>query len=444
MEYKVTINEDATAKLDLTYSPEDIEEAFKKAYQKAAQKVKVNGFRQGKAPMEMVVKMLGDSVSDDAVTILLTDSINGLYPSLSFKAYKPPKIEIEKFERHNTLIAKATYETAPEINLGKYTKLPVEVYNITVTEEDLAPQLKDIQLKLSKTQAREAEETSQDGDLLDIDIETINEAGEKVQDSKNNQYYIGLNPKQKKLDAELLGLKTGEKKNFNFTYDSDMSAELAGKTFTFNITVNAVSKVIYPELDDALAQEWDETPTLEELKNKMKENIKKFAEDKLHAHYSNQLMTEVVNNASFSIPNSLIEEEANAIYHQFGHEYGLEHMPMDKYAEMVGSDLDTVKATFKNRAISQIKYYLATHKIAETESISVAPEEMEAVFDRLQLGDKEKNNNQSRERIFRNIYENLISQKVYDFLLSNSEKRGNSEISISRASEILSGPKKDN
>jgi len=444
MEYKVTINEDATAKLDLTYSPEDIEEAYKKAYIKAAQKVKVNGFRQGKAPMEMVVKMLGDSVSDDAVTILLTDSINGLYPTLSFKAYKPPKIEIEKFERHNTLIAKATYETAPEINLGNYKDIPVEVYQIKVTEDDLAPQLKDIQLKLSKTQIREPEETSQDGDLLDIDIETTNEQGEKVQDSKNNQYYIGLNKKQKKLDAELLGLKQGEKKTFNFTYDSDMSEELAGKTFTFNITVNAVSKVIYPELDDALAQEWDETPTMEELKTKMSDNIKKFAEDKLHAHYSNHLMTEVVNNASFSIPNSLIEEEAQAIYHQFGHDYGLEHMPMEKYAEMVGSDLDSVKSNFTTRAINQIKYYLAVHKLAEVEKISVSPEEMEAVYNRLQLGDKEKNNPQSRERIYRNIYENLISQKVYDFLLSNSNKQGNSEISISRASEILSGPKKDN
>ena len=155
----------------------------------------------------------------------------------------------------------------------------------------MAPQLKDIQLKLSKTQAREAEETSQDGDLLDIDIETTNDQGEKVQDSKNNQYYLGLNKKQKKLDAELLGLKQGEKKTFNFTYDSDMSEELAGKTFTFNITVNAISKVIYPELDDALAQEWDETQTMEELKTKMSDNIKKFAEDKLHAHYSNHTIT---------------------------------------------------------------------------------------------------------------------------------------------------------
>ncbi len=442
MEYKVTINEDATAKLDLTYSPEDIEEAFKKAYIRAAQKVKVNGFRQGKAPMEMVVKMLGDSVSDDAVTILLTDSINGLYPTLSFKAYKPPKIEIEKFERNNTLIAKATYETAPEINLGKYKELSVEVFNVTVTEEDLAPQLKDIQLKLSKTQAREADELSQDGDLVDIDIETKNEAGETVQDSKNSQYYIGLNPKQKKLDAEITGLKQGETKTFNYTYDNESSEELAGKTFTFTITVNSISKVIYPELDDSLAQEWDETPTMEDLKNKMKENLKKFVDDKLHAHYSNQLITEVVKNASFSIPNSLIEEESHALYHQFSHDYNLDHMPMEKYAEMLGSDLDSVKSNFQNRAIEQIKYYLAVHELAKQESISVAPEEMEAVFSRLQLGEKEKSNRESKERIYRNIYENLISQKVYDFLLSNSNKQGNSEISISRASEILGGSKK--
>ena len=327
MEYKVTINDDATAKLDLTYTPEDIEDAFKKAYIRASQKVKVNGFRQGKAPIEMVIKMLGDTVSDDAVTILLTDSINGLYPTLSFKAYKPPKIEIEKFERHSTLIAKATYETAPEIHLGKYKELEVEVYDVKITDEDIAAQLKDIQLKLSKTQAREADELSQDTDLVDIDIETKNESGESVQDSKNTQYYIGLNPKQKKLDAEIIGLKQGETKTFNYTYDSESSAELAGKTFTFTITVNSISKVILPELDDHLAQEWDETPTMEELKNKMKENLKKFVDDKLHSHYSTHLIAEVVKNASFSIPNSLIEEESHALYHQFSHDYNLDHMP---------------------------------------------------------------------------------------------------------------------
>ena len=117
---------------------------------------------------------------------------------------------------------------------------------------------------------------------------------------------------------------------------------------------------------------------------------------------------------------------------------------MEKYAEMVGSDLDSVKSNFTTRAINQIKYYLAVHKLAEVEKITVSAEEMEAVYNRLQLGDKEKNNPQSRERIYRNIYENLISQKVYDFLLSNSNKQGNSEISISRASEILGGSKKDN
>jgi len=97
-----------------------------------------------------------------------------------------------------------------------------------------------------------------------------------------------------------------------------------------------------------------------------------------------------------------------------------------------------------NRATEQIKFYLAIHELAKQEKITVAPEEMEAVYSRLQLGEKEKSNRESKERIYRNIYENLISQKVYDFLLSNSNKQGNSEISISRASEILGGSKKDN
>lgn len=444
MEYKVTINDDSTAKLDLTYSPEDIEDAFKKAYQRAAQKVKINGFRQGKAPMEMVVKMLGESVSDDAVTILLTDSINGLYPSLTFKAYKSPKIEIEKFERHNTLIAKATYEMAPEANLGNYKNIPVEVYQINVTDEDIKSQLKDIQLKLAKHQPKEADELSADGDLLDLDIETKNEAGEVIQDTKNNQYYIGLNPDQKDLDEKLIGLKVGEKKTFDYTYGEKANPELAGKTFQFTVTANSISKVIYPELDDHLAQEWDETPTIEELKNKMKERVKTYVEDRLHAHYSNQLMGEVVRNSTFKIPNSLIQEEADAIYHQITHDYNLDHMPIEKYAELLQTDLETVKSNFRDRAITQIRYYLAVHELARTENINVDPNEINTLFSQLNISEKEKNQPASRQRIFNNIYENLISQKVYDFLLSNSNKQGNSEISVSRASEIISGSKKDN
>jgi len=390
MEYKVTINDDATAKLDLTYSPEDIEDAFKKAYQRAAQKVKINGFRQGKAPLDMVIKMLGDSVSEDAVTILLTDSINGLYPSLSFKAFKAPKIEIEKFERHNTLVAKATYETAPEVTLGNYKNIPVEVYQIKITDEDIQSQLKDIQLKLAKHQAKEPEELSQDGDLLDLDIETKNEAGEIIQDTKNNQYYIGLNPDQKDLDEKLIGLKVGEKKSFDYTYGEKANPELAGKTFHFTVTANSISKVIYPELDDNLAKEWDETPSLEELKNRFKDRMKTYVEDRMHAHYSEQLMGEIVRNSSYKIPNSLIEEEMHALYHQFTHDYNLDHMPMEKYAEMLNTDLDSVKSNFQNRALNQIKYYLAIHEISAKENITVAPEELDAVFSKLNINELEK------------------------------------------------------
>jgi FKBP-type peptidyl-prolyl cis-trans isomerase (trigger factor) len=100
----------------------------------------------------------------------------------------------------------------------------------------------------------------------------------------------------------------------------------------------------------------------------MKENLKKFVDDKLHSHYSTHLIAEVVKNASFSIPNSLIEEESHALYHQFSHDYNLDHMPMEKYAELVGSDLDSIKSNFHNRAVDQIKFYLAIHEIAKQEN----------------------------------------------------------------------------
>ncbi|MCB1179452.1 MAG: trigger factor family protein, partial [Leptospiraceae bacterium] len=118
MEYKVTKLEDAKADVHLTFSAQDIEEAYTKAYKKAATKAKINGFRPGKAPLEMVKKALGESVAEDAINILLTDTFEDLYPKFDFKPYNQPKIEIEKFERTETLIAKATFEVGPEVKLG--------------------------------------------------------------------------------------------------------------------------------------------------------------------------------------------------------------------------------------------------------------------------------------------------------------------------------------
>lgn len=436
MEYTVTINDDATASLNLTYSPADIEEAFQKAYQKAAQKVKLNGFRQGKAPLEMVKKALGESVADDAVTILLSDSINDLYSKLEFKAYKPPKIEIEKFERHTELKAKAIYETAPDVTLGNYKGLSVEVFNLNVTDEDITGQLKDIQLRLAKTQEREAGEKAEETDLIDLDLEIKNDAGEIVQDNKSTQYYMGLNPKQKKLDNQFLGLSVGDTKSFDFTYEEDDGVpELVGKTFQYNIKVNTIFKVFYPELDDALAQEWDESPTLEDLKSKLKNDLRKQAEDRLNSSYTTRILSQILAHSDYNIPQSLIEDEAHEIFHQFTHDYNLGHITIEKYAEMLGTDLEKVKENFNKRAKEQIKYYLTVHKLAAVENITITQPEIDEIYTRLDIADKEKS--AVRTRVQRNIYENLLAQKVYDFLLANSDKQGNKEISLTEALDIL-------
>ena len=93
MEYTVTKNE-TSADLHLTYLPDDIESAFTKAYEKASKKVKIDGFRPGKAPIAIVKKVLGESVTQDALNILLSESINDLRQNLEFKTFGDPKIEI--------------------------------------------------------------------------------------------------------------------------------------------------------------------------------------------------------------------------------------------------------------------------------------------------------------------------------------------------------------
>ena len=440
MEYTVTANTNSpSAEVDLVYSFTDINNAFEKAYQRAAHKVKVNGFRQGKAPIDMVKKMLGESVTEDAISGLLNESISELSSKLDFTPYRFPKIEIVKFERNAVLNAKALFEKAPEVLLADYKSIEAKKFNLVITDEDLAPELENLQKKLSKTASKEEGEVAENKDLLEIDIKTF-EGENELNSSENQMYEIGMSEAQKRIDDNLLGMKVGDEKTFDFLYGEEAGPALAGKNYTFKVKVNSLSKIILPELDDNLALEWDGTETLELLKQKMREDISKNVEAELKQRMFAEILSKIKKASTFTIPPSLIDDERNGILDRIKNQAKAPALTLETYSEALNQDVETTKANLDKQAVNNIQNFLSIHKISAAEGLTITAEEINGVYESVIKGLKTVPSGDWKRNILSSIHNNLTQTKVEDFFVGAAKPSSTEEISLAKATTILNSP----
>lgn len=444
MDYKTKKNNNATVDLKITFTPEEIEESFKKAYKKAATKVKIPGFRPGKAPAHLVEKMLGDSVSEDAINLLIQDSFIELYPKLEFTPVYPPKFSVLSFDRGKSLVVKGVYETRPEVTLGKYKKNKIEVRKLKVTDEDIQENLEKIREKMARTQLKEG--LAESGDLIEIDY-TVKSADDSLQPAKQKvTYKLGDPNNPIGFDEKLSSASKGEVREFEYTFPEDYAVKsYAGKKFDYKVNVNDVYQIIYPEINDDLAMEWSGLATLAELKESLKKEISEYHEALLKQKYVQEIFTKIYDDSKFIIPESLLKEETENVFKQFKQETHLD-MNLEKYAELLKKSVEEVTKQFEEIALKRIKAAVTKYKIAEEEKIQVEPEEFEKLLEKY-ANETNQSLNTVKTEIKKNKYESyfrekFLFEKINDFIYDITDKKGSKEILVKEAVSLGNGENK--
>ncbi|NUM42552.1 MAG: trigger factor, partial [Leptospiraceae bacterium] len=378
MEYKVKKNNNATADLKITFSANDIEKGFKKAYEYAKSKVKIDGFRPGKAPLEMVEKILGDSVTEDAINIILQDGFNEIIEALTPAPIRFPQFKIEDFNRKKSMIATATYFTPAEVVLNKYKKLKYEEKKPKIADEDIAEKLKDIQNQLMKTQLKEENELSENFDIVEIEY-SVSPNKNNLRFPKHESVHLVAEKKFEKFESHLIGVKAGQQLEFTIdtrdVTDSETPSSPDDK-LTYSVKVLGIQKVILPELNDDLALEWDNTPSLAELKEKIKNIQYGYMQKELKSIAMDELADKVIEESKFTIPSIMIDEVTNDNFHRMVHYANLPHISMEEYAKMIDKPFNEVKENFNRNSEKLIKEWVSLLKIAEEEKIEVTDEDV--------------------------------------------------------------------
>ena len=415
------------AKLTIEIPAEEVAAAEERAYQKNRSKINIPGFRKGKAPKKMIENMYGaDVFMEDAIDDILPDAYEAACKESGLEIVSRPEIDYKQVAHGKALIVDAIVAVKPEVKLGEYKGLHVDVEEPEVTEDDILAELKK-QQEQNSTENDVEDRPLQEGDTAHLDYAgTVDGVAFDGGTAKDQKLVIGSHSFIDGFEDQMIGMNAGEEKDLNVTFPEEYHAkELAGKPAVFHVKLNRISEKVLPELDDEFAAEVSEFETLDAYKNSIREDLLKKKVDSAKAEKENKLLEKAVENAEIDIPAMMIDSQAEDMVRDFGQRLQMQGLELNQYLQYTGMTMPQMVESYKDGAKKRIQGRLVLEAIAKAEKLEATEEDLEAEFKRLsEQYDMEVEKVKEyfgNEDSIASVKEDLATQKALDLLLAEAK-----------------------
>ena len=374
------------------------EEVLDKAFKKANKKAKIDGFRPGKAPKEVFIKKYGkqslymdaaDAAADIAYQKLLkehADDVKELVarPDIALKDVNDEKI-----------VFLFTLTTRPEVKLGKYKGLGIKKDEVKAEAEEIEDAINHMRERYAEDVIKEGAIAS--GDIAVIDFEGFVD-GKAFDGGKSENYSLKIDSGTfiPGFEEQLIGLKSGDKKDVKVTFPADYHAEdLKGKEAIFKVTVHEVKEVKVPELDKDFFADlgMEGINTKEELEAQVSENILARKEMEAENKYLDDLLEAAAKEVKIDIPEAMINEELDRMVQQYSDHLKMQGITIEQFYQFTNSDEMALRDQMRPEAVKRITYRLMLEEIAKEEKIEIddktAKEEAKELAEKYQMKEDE-------------------------------------------------------
>lgn len=367
------------AKLSFVFPAEQFDEAMTKAFQKMRKSINIPGFRKGKAPRSMIVSMYGEGIFyDEAVNLLFPDEYEAAVKELDLHPVDQPEFNLEEIGSGKDLKFNVEVFVRPDVELGEYKGLAVEIAQQEVTDEAIDAEIEKDREKASRTIDIE-DRPIQDGDIVNLDYAgTVDGVAFEGGTAEKQTLTIGSGRFIPGFEEQMIGMSIDEEKDLNVTFpDPYQSQELAGKEAVFHVKVNGIQMVERPELDDDFAQDISDFDTFADYKadvvKKLTERVKKNNENMA----KNALVDKAVENAKVDIPQAMIDRQSDYMIQEMEMQSAYQGFRLDDYLKYMGMTREALKAQNEGEATRRVKNELVIDAIRKAEGIEPTEEDIE-------------------------------------------------------------------
>jgi trigger factor len=380
--------DDHQVRLTVEVEAEALIAARRKAAKKIAGRVKIPGFRPGKAPYSVIEKQVGpEAIQEEAIDIVLDEVYPQVLDESGISPYGPGTLEkvTDDKEPH---VYEFRVPLSPEVTLGDYKKIRVAMKKKKVAKKDIEGVLDNLreQQAVLEPVSRPAEE----GDMVYIEMSANRaKADENGKTELLNQRRYPVVVEKKDTDSSkewpfpgfsrnLIGLSANDEKELKHSYAEDSEFEdLQGEEATFKFKVEEIKDRVLPKLDDSFAKsvgDYEDVAKLrEEVESSLKENFEKEQKDE----HENKIVDKILKDAEIKFPPQMMDHEIQHYIEDLEPQLAQQGLDMDTYLMTRQMKMEDLREEVRPNVEERLKKSLVLMEVSKQEKIEVGESDIQ-------------------------------------------------------------------
>ncbi len=421
----------ATLRVELP--PDQVEKEWQttaKAFQKQA---KIPGFRPGKAPAAVIAKRFEEDIREEVKNRLLRSSMNEAIAQKKLKVISVAKVDDVEIGADRTMSYSATLVTVPDFELPDYKGVEVEIAKKDVTDADVEDALGTLAEQHSEFETIEGRALAMDDFAVltyagTLDGTALAEAVENCPPllAGKPNWWIRMAPDTLApgFCEALVGLSVGEERTFEIALPAEFPFEpLRGKTVAYAATLHEIRERKLPEFDDALASRIEAGKTMTELRERIREELVRYAENDYENGKRSGAMKKLLESVRFEVPQDMVHNEMSGIMREIVQE----NQGRGVSDEELQAHEDQIQGAAEQSAQERVKSTFVLLRIAEQEKISATQQELvfhvSRMAERYQIPVNKMVKDLQKRNAIGSIQEQIVVGKALDFVASNATVR---------------------
>lgn len=422
MSYTIQDVNGCTKKLVFNFDQVDLSKEIKEALVAKQSSSNLKGFRKGKAPLEMVQKLFGPQVENDALYRFISDQYYQAVKKENIRAVGYPQFGNTKYEA-KTVAFEATVEIIPDFQLKDYSKLSFKKESEAVTEEDFETLKKNhLSQKAELAEVKDAGHKLAKGDHAVFNFEGEKADGSKPENMKATEYMLEIGSGQfiPGFEDGMIGLKKGDKKDIKVTFPADYHEEdLKNAPVTFHVELLEIKTKNFPEFTDELAKEFG-FESVADFTTKNKERMALQKKREVASKLQQQILEKLIEENQFEVPKALIDDQKESVKQELSRT--LKQQGFND--QMIGLYFERWDADVTQKALFQVRSGLILDKLGKKYNVEASESDLDEKIEEMvaQSGMKKEEISKfykSNENIKRNLMYAIREEKTFAALMKD-------------------------
>ena len=406
--------------LELEIPAADVEKAMAKVAKEFARVARVPGFRPGKAPVPLIRRRFAEDIKGEVLQSLLPEEIGKAMKEKSLVPITQPQVDKVDFADNGPLKFRAVFEVLPEVTLGNYKDLEIEVEAARVTDADVDKTIENIRERMAAFEDVTGRAVA-DGDFAQVNLSGTSTDGGQPVNAEGILVNVGEKDTLSAFSDNLRGAQMGESKTFDMQYPADYpDQKLAGKSFSYTAEVTGIKQKKLPELDDEFAKKVSGGQSMDELRGKIRHDLEEDGEMRQTAAVREQILKKLTELHDFPVPEALVQHQMDSRLDRTVRSLAAQGVD----PRGINVDWASLREKQRERAVDDVKAELLLDKIATAENIEVSEEDSNQEIERMAERSGESaaavRASLTKQGALDRMKSKLRSDKTVDWLRSNA------------------------